>query len=125
MQRREPLSVRYIKGQRSTLYPLTSNAIVFETGKITCQGTVYEDQVYKCLRRYARIVQHTGFPVQFHGFEITNFWATAHLGFGVNLDDAHENLMSESEQQEWVYDPEVYTGVCKPCIWSRVFAAHH
>ena len=117
MERREPLSVRYVKGERSTLHPLTSYAQVTATGKILCQGTVHEDQVYKCMRRYARIVQRTGFPVQFHDFEITSFWATAHLGFGVNLDDAHAHLRSESAQQEWVYNPEVYgAGVCTLCI---------
>jgi hypothetical protein len=108
MQRREPLSSRYVTGDRASIYPLTSNCTLFRSGKMNCVGTRHEEQARKILRRYARIVEKAQFPARFQDFRIANFAATASVGFSVSLQSLASHPAHAMDAE---YEPELSAGV--------------
>lgn len=108
MRRREPLSSRYIPGDRTSIYPFTSTCTLHRSGKMTCVGTRHEEQARKILRRYARLVQMAKFPVRFRDFRTANFTATASVGFSVSL---HSLAAHPHHAMDVMYEPELSPGV--------------
>lgn len=64
------------------LHKPKSTALIFGTGKMVCTGTKDEKNARISARRFARIIQKSGYPnVKFRDYRITNISATCELTF--------------------------------------------
>lgn len=83
-----------------------TTALIFASGKIVITGAKSEADSKIATRRFARIIQKLGFPVKLSNFKMTNFVASANLGFKINFGKLC------TEQRKFIdYEPELFPGV--------------
>ncbi|KAJ4719856.1 TATA-box-binding protein [Melia azedarach] len=83
-----------------------TTALIFASGKIVCTGAKSESAVKQAARKYARIVQKLGFPVEFKDFKIQNIVGSCDVKFPIRLErlSAWHHMFAR-------YEPEVFPGL--------------
>ncbi|XP_011311224.1 TATA-box-binding protein isoform X2 [Fopius arisanus] len=92
-----------------------ATALIFRSGKIVCTGARSEDDSFLASRKFARIIQKLGFPVQFLNFKIQNMVATCDLKFPIKLES-----LNHMHGQFSTYEPELYPGLIYRMVAPRV-----
>lgn len=90
-------------------------ALIFRSGKMVCTGARTEAFSQLGTRKFARIIQKLGFPVQFVDFKLQNLVATVDLRFPIRL----ENL-NQMHGQFSSYEPELFPGLVYRMVKPRV-----
>uniref|UniRef100_A0A1L8DGW8 TATA-box-binding protein n=1 Tax=Nyssomyia neivai TaxID=330878 RepID=A0A1L8DGW8_9DIPT len=90
-------------------------ALIFRSGKMVCTGARTEAASQLGTRKFARIIQKLGFPVQFRDFKLQNLVATVDLRFPIRL----ENL-NQMHGQFSSYEPELFPGLVYRMVKPRV-----
>nr|Q27850.1 RecName: Full=TATA-box-binding protein; AltName: Full=TATA sequence-binding protein; Short=TBP; AltName: Full=TATA-binding factor; AltName: Full=TATA-box factor; AltName: Full=Transcription initiation factor TFIID TBP subunit [Tetrahymena thermophila]AAC14470.1 TATA-binding protein [Tetrahymena thermophila] len=82
-----------------------TTALIFASGKMVCTGAKTEEDSNRAARKYAKIIQKIGFPVQFKDFKIQNIVGSTDVKFPINLDHL------EQDHKKFVqYEPEIFPG---------------
>lgn len=83
-----------------------TTASIWSSGKITCTGATSEDEAKIAARKFARILQRTGFRVRFTSFRVVNVLGTCSLPFGIRISH-----FSRAYPENSSYEPELHPGV--------------
>lgn len=83
-----------------------ATALIFSTGKCVCCGTKSYVDTRKACRRFARMVQKLGFPVNYRGFSIQNIAASVTLNYRIDLEALSTQCSSKA-----VFEPELFPGL--------------
>lgn len=99
-----------------------TTALVFSSGKMVCTGAKSTDDSFTAARKFARIIQKTGFPAKFTEFQVHNIVASYDVRFAIRLEglaNVH-NLFSS-------YEPELFPGLiyrmAKPKVVLLIFVS--
>ncbi len=95
---------------------LRATALVFPTGVLVCYTSNMERN-RPAARKFARIIQKTGFPVTFQAYSIVNVSGSCDVGFPVDLD-----RMSTQYCHLAVYSPELFPAMVFRMTSPRVSA---
>lgn len=97
-----------------------TTALIFSSGKIVCTGAKSESQSKLAARKYARIVQKIGFPVQFKDFKIQNIVGSCDVEFPIKLE-----RLNGFHAMFSTYEPELFPGLIyrmnKPNVTMLIF----
>jgi len=97
-----------------------TTALIFSSGKVVVTGAKSEQLAKQGARKYARIIQRTGFEVKWGEFKIQNVVGSCDLGFPIRLEG-----IAKSHQKEISYEPELFPGLIyrlkDPKVVSLVF----
>lgn len=83
-----------------------TTALIFASGKMVCTGAKNEEASRIASRKFARIIQKLGNPVQFTNFKIQNVVGSCDINFPIDLEhiaNKHNKFCS--------YEPEVFPGL--------------
>ncbi|EDW03915.1 GH10255 [Drosophila grimshawi] len=98
-----------------------TTASIWSSGRITCTGAISEMQAKVAARRYARILEHLGFPVRFQSFRVVNVLATCCMPWPIKIVN-----FSMHNREMASYEPELYPGVTyrmrNPKATLRIFS---
>jgi len=83
-----------------------TTALIFSSGKMVCTGAKNEDASKIASRKFARIVQKLGNPIQFSTFKIQNIVGSCDVGFPIDLEH-----ISDNQPDFCSYEPEVFPGL--------------
>ncbi|KAL6905196.1 hypothetical protein ACP4OV_002797 [Aristida adscensionis] len=83
-----------------------TTALVFASGKMVCTGAKSEEQSKLAARKYARIIQKTGYPARFKDFKIQNMVASCDVKFPIRLEG-----LALSSGMFAHYEPEIFPGL--------------
>lgn len=83
-----------------------ASANIFTSGKMMCLGTTDEENARIATRKFARIIQKLGFPINFHNFHVVNIVGSTDLGFKPIFDRFYyENI------DRVFFNQEVFSGM--------------
>ena len=84
-----------------------ATALVRASGKVSIAAKVTEEELKRCAKKVARLVQRCGHEgrAKFCNYQIVSILAKANVGFPVRLD-----ALAEEWPRNAVYEPEVYCG---------------
>ncbi len=68
-----------------------TTALIFSSGKMVCTGAKNEEASKIASRKFARIVQKLGNPIQFSSFKIQNIVGSCDVGFPIDLEHISDN----------------------------------
>lgn len=83
-----------------------TTALVYQSGKIVCNGAKTEEQARLAARKFARLIQRAGYNVKFRNFCVHNIVASCNMGFAIDLvklASAYKSLCT--------YEPEIFPGL--------------
>ncbi|XP_074288293.1 uncharacterized protein LOC141613435 [Silene latifolia] len=83
-----------------------TTALIFASGKVVCTGAKSEAASKLAARKFARIVQKLGFPVDFIDFKIQNIVGSCDVKFPIKLE-----LLKEFHRSFAKYEPELFPGM--------------
>ncbi|KAK6143682.1 hypothetical protein DH2020_024030 [Rehmannia glutinosa] len=86
-----------------------TTALIFKSGKVVCTGAKTEEASKIAARKFARIVQKLGFPVNFVNFRIQNIVASCDVRFVIRLESMAATC--SDEEHSAVYEPELFPGL--------------
>ena len=92
-----------------------TTALVFGSGKMVCTGAKDEEASRTAARKYARIIQKLGFPVQFSSFHIQNIVGSCDVDFPIDLE-----FISAKHQEYCSYEPEMFPGLVYRMIQPKI-----
>lgn len=83
-----------------------TTALVFASGKMVCTGAKNEEASKQACRKFARIIQKLGNPVQFTQFKIQNVVGSCDVNFPIDLEH-----IANKHGEFCSYEPEVFPGL--------------
>jgi transcription initiation factor TFIID TATA-box-binding protein len=83
-----------------------TTALIFASGKMVCTGAKNEEQAKLAARKFARIIQKLGFPIQFMDFKIQNVVGSCDVQFPVKLE-----TLATMYSLFTTYEPEIFPGL--------------
>lgn len=92
-----------------------TTALLFRSGKMVITGARNEDDSRLAARKYARIIQKLGFPVQFLDFKIQNIVGTCDVRFPIRVEG-----LNQVHGQFSSYEPELFPGLIYRMVKPRV-----
>lgn len=92
-----------------------TTALVFGSGKMVCTGAKDEQASKTAARKYARIIQKLGFPVQFTNFNIQNIVGSCDVDFPIDLEH-----IAKKHSEFCSYEPEIFPGLVYRMIDPKI-----
>ncbi|KAK9672740.1 hypothetical protein RND81_12G120800 [Saponaria officinalis] len=92
-----------------------TTALIFTSGKVVCTGAKTESGLKLAARKYARIIQKLGFPVNLKDFTIQNVVGSCDVQFPIRLELFHCFSGGFSR-----YDPELFPGLIYRMVSPKI-----
>jgi len=97
-----------------------TTALIFSSGKVVITGAKSEKLAKTAGRKFARIIQKTGFPATWAEFKVQNVVGSTDVGFPVRLEG-----IAKEHSSEISYEPELFPGLIfrlkEPKVVSLIF----